>query len=37
VSLDSEGYLRSISGDLDAAADMSLAGAGCISPCGFSA
>ncbi|WIA13928.1 hypothetical protein OEZ85_002498 [Tetradesmus obliquus] len=38
VSLDSEGYLRSISGDLDAAADMTLVGgAGCISPCGFSA
>jgi hypothetical protein len=38
VSFDSEGYLRSISGDLDAAADMTLgAGAGCTSPCGFSA
>jgi hypothetical protein len=37
VSFDSEGYLRSISGDLDAAADMSLgAGAGCSSPCRFS-
>jgi hypothetical protein len=38
VSLDSEGYLRSISTDLDAAADMTLVGGnGCISPCGFSA
>jgi hypothetical protein len=38
VSLDSEGYLRSISSDLDAAADMTLVGGGgCISPCGFSA